>query len=278
MTYCVAIKLNQGVVCLSDTRTSAGLDNIARFKKMFTWQVPNERAMTLMTSGNLSVTQSVISSLQETIDRVADSGAETILTAPSMFRVAEIVGNTMTTIQGRLGPDLIARGEDSSAMILLAGQVSGSDLQLFQIYAAGNFIEATTDTPFFQIGAHKYGKPILDRTITPQTSLEDATLCALVSMDSTLRSNLHVGMPLDLSVLPINSFHFSRLERIEDDDAAFDALSAEWSASLSEAFARMREKINKQAQQHADPQTQQQIQAQQQMQQLIGEGSGNMQS
>ena len=110
MTYCVAIKLNQGVVCLSDTRTSAGLDNIARFKKMFTWRVPNERAMTLMTSGNLSVTQSVISSLQETIDGVADSGAETILTAPSMFRVAEIVGNTMTTIQGRLGPDLIARG------------------------------------------------------------------------------------------------------------------------------------------------------------------------
>lgn len=278
MTYCVAIKLNQGLVCLSDTRTNAGLDNIARFKKMFTWQVQNDRAMTLMTSGNLSVTQSVISSLQETIDRAADTGAETILNAPSMFRVAEIVGNTMTTVQGRLGPDLAARGENSSAMILLAGQVSSGNLRLFQIYSAGNFIEATTDTPFFQIGEHKYGKPILDRTITPQTSLEDATLCALVSMDSTLRSNLSVGMPLDLSVLPINSFNFSRLERIEDDDPAFDALSAEWSASLSDAFARMREKINKQALQPTNPQSQQQIQAQQQMQQLIGDGSGKMQS
>ena len=271
MTYCVAIKLNQGIVCLSDTRTNAGLDNIARFKKMFTWQVQGNRAMTLMTSGNLSVTQSVISMLQETIDGARDSGAETILNAPSMFRVAELVGGAMTTVQQRIGPDLAARGENSGAMILLTGQVSGGQLRLFQIYSAGNFIEATSDTPFFQIGEHKYGKPILDRTITPTTSLEDATLCALVSMDSTLRSNLSVGMPLDLSVLPVNSFNFSRLERIEDDDPAFDALSAEWSASLSDAFARMREKINYQAAQERG-QSPQQAQAQQQMQQLIGEG------
>ena len=235
MTYCVAIKVNEGLICLSDTRTNAGLDNISRFKKMFTWSVPGERSITLMTAGNLAITQAVMSLLQENIDK-PENGLETLYTAPSMFRVAEIVGDAMRVVQERYGPGLSARGEASDSTIICAGQRAGGPLRLFLIYSAGNFIEATEDSPFFQIGEHKYGKPILDRVITPEVPLADATTAALLSMDSTLRSNLSVGMPLDISVLRKDAFAFETEERIETDNGRFQALSERWSDALREAF------------------------------------------
>ena len=243
MTYCVAIKLNAGLVCLADTRTNAGIDNISKFKKLFTWKEPGERAITMMTSGNLAITQAVMSLLQENIDDPKYS-AETLLTAPSMFRVAEIVGEAMRKIQTRYGPGLSARGENSTSSILVSGQRKGGKPRLFMIYSAGNFIEATSDTPFLQIGEHKYGKPILDRVIVPETSLGDALTAALLSMDSTLKSNLSVGMPLDLTVQSEGKFDFDEERRIEPDDAAFEALSDAWSAGLIDAFKIMRNSMS----------------------------------
>lgn len=240
MTYCVALKLNAGLICLSDTRTNAGVDNISRYKKMFTWRNPGERAITMMTSGNLAITQAVMSMLQENIDK-PKNGIETLFTAPSMFRVAEIVGDAMNVVQSRYGPSLLARGESSESTIICAGQRAGGQLRLFMIYSAGNFIEATDDTPFFQIGEHKYGKPILDRVISTETPLDDGILAALLSMDSTLRSNLSVGMPLDLTVQRRGVFDFDQERRIEADDQGFQALSQSWSDALKNAFSSMRD-------------------------------------
>ncbi len=239
MTYCVAIKLDEGLVCLSDTRTNAGLDNIARFRKMFTWSVPDERLIVMMTSGNLAITQAVISQIQESIDYPKD-GIETIFTAPTIFRVAEVVGTTMRNVMLQYGSSIASAGSSADSSIVLAGQRKGGDLRLYLIYSAGNFIEATEDTPFFQIGEHKYGKPILDRVITPETKLEDGITAVLLSMDSTLRSNLSVGMPLDLAVIRRDRFAFDQHRRIEPDDPQFKALSDAWSAALRRAFAEMR--------------------------------------
>ncbi|MEO0999915.1 MAG: proteasome-type protease [Pseudomonadota bacterium] len=239
MTYCVAIKLDEGIVCLSDTRTNAGVDNIARYKKMFTWEVPGERVLTLMTAGNLAITQAVVSLLEENIEH-PENGFETLFTAPTMFRVAEIVGDAMRVVQGRYGPGLAARGESSDATIVVAGQRAGGVPRLFMVYAAGNFIEATDDTPFVQIGEHKYGKPILDRVVRPETPLGDGVTAVLLSMDSTLRSNLSVGMPLDLAVIRTDAIAFEQLRRIEREDENFARLSAAWSGALRNAFGDMR--------------------------------------
>jgi len=238
MTYCVAIKLDEGLVFLSDTRTNAGMDNIAKFKKTFTWEVPGERCVTMMTAGNLAITQAVISLLQENIDH-PENGFETILSAPSMFRIAELVGDAMRTVQGRYGPGLVQSGESTISSILVGGQRAGGAHRLFHVYTAGNFIEATPETPYFQIGEHKYGKPILDRVLTPQTPLQVAVTAALLSMDSTLRSNLSVGMPLDLSVIETDQLRFSQNRRIEEFDPEFQRLSEGWSAALRKDFDDM---------------------------------------
>ena len=238
MTYCVAIKLDEGLVFLSDTRTNAGMDNIAKFKKTFTWEVPGERCVTMMTAGNLAITQAVISLLQENIDH-PENGFETILSAPSMFRIAELVGDAMRTVQGRYGPGLVQSGESTISSILVGGQRAGGAHRLFHVYTAGNFIEATPETPYFQIGEHKYGKPILDRVLTPQTPLQVAVTAALLSMDSTLRSNLSVGMPLDLSVIETDQLSFSQNRRIEEFDPEFQRLSEGWSAALRKDFDDM---------------------------------------
>lgn len=238
MTYCLAMLLNEGVVCLSDTRTNAGLDNISKFRKSFTWEVPGERAIVLMTAGNLAITQAVIGLLQENIEN-PQPGIETLFSATSMYRVAEIVGDAMRVVQGRDGPALAQMGESSTASIIVAGQRAGGRPRLFHIYAAGNFVEATEDSPYFQIGEHKYGKPIIDRVITVETPLKTAVTAALLSMDSTLRSNLSVGMPLDLTVIRTDEFHISESRRIENDDPSFDALSKGWSAALRRSFDEM---------------------------------------
>lgn len=236
MTYCVGLKISDGLVFLSDTRTNAGVDNIARFRKMFTWSVRGKRAIAIVASGNLSITQGVITRLNQDIQRSQSDDTECILNAETMFRVAQLVGEKMKNIQDRHSEDLEARGEASSATLLVGGQRLGGRHRLFQIYSAGNFIEATPDTPYFQIGEHKYGKPILDRVITINTPMKDAIKAAMVSMDSTLRSNLSVGMPLDLAVIRGDTLEFSYQRRIGADDANFLNITNSWSSALRDAF------------------------------------------
>ena len=237
MTYCVAVRVNQGLVMLSDTRTNAGMDNIARFRKSFTYGVPGERAMVLMCSGNLSITQGVKTMLGHAIkDSQFDPEIETILNCATMHRAAQLVGDAMCAMQHHYRSTIEMQGAGADASILVAGQRKGGKPRLYLIYSAGNFIEATEDTPFFQIGEHKYGKPILDRIIKRETSLEDATKAVLVSMDSTLRSNLSVGMPLDLTVIGRDQFDFQVRHRIEADNEEFQLLSHSWSGALRKGF------------------------------------------
>ncbi len=239
MTYCVALKLRDGLVFLSDTRTNAGVDNVSKVKKLFTWHLPGDRAIAMMTAGNLGITQAVISELDEDLDRPAQ-GARSLFSAQSMFDVAELVGEKMRKVQQRYAEGLASRGVDSGASIIVGGQRVGGRPRLFLVYAAGNFIEAMDDSPYFQIGEHKYGKPIIDRVITPETEMQDAIICALLSMDSTIRSNLTVGMPLDLAVLRTDALAFEQLRRIENDDQSFREFSDRWSQELRDAFAVMR--------------------------------------
>ena len=239
MTYCVALRLKAGLVMLSDTRTNAGVDNISRFRKMFTWSVPGERAVALMTAGNLAVTQSVISRLQNAIDD-PNNQYENILTAPSIYRIAEMVGDLMQDAQNRWGPGLSSMNESGFATMIVAGQRAGGEPRLFMVYSAGNFIEATNDTPYLQLGELKYGKPIIDRVINADSSLEDGLTACLLSMDSTLRSNLSVGMPVDLAIIPTGRYDFSEKRRIEAEDENFRSLSDAWSNSLKDAFINMR--------------------------------------
>ena len=239
MTYCVGLKLNEGIVLLSDTRTNAGIDNVSRYRKMFTWEVPGDRAIALMTSGNLSITQGVIARLERTIEQAEitdDKDAETILNAESMFRVAQLVGAEMRLMQDTHRASLEHSGAAADASIIVAGQRKGGDPRLYLLYAAGNFIEATEDTCYLQIGEHKYGKPILDRVVTPETLIAEALKAAFVSMDSTIRSNLSVGMPLDLAVIRSGGLAFDVLRRIEPDDEGFLDISRKWSEALREAF------------------------------------------
>ena len=237
MTYCVAVRVNDGLVMLSDTRTNAGMDNIARFRKTFTYEVPGERALAMMCSGNLSITQEVKSFLSRQIkDAADDPEIETILNCATMHRAAQLVGDAMRSMQNRYRDTIEMQGAAADASILVAGQRRGGKPRLYLVYSAGNFIEATADTPFFQIGEHKYGKPILDRIITPLTSLEEATKAVCVSMDSTLRSNLSVGMPLDLSIIAANDYRFRTRQRIEADDPQFARISQSWSAALRKGF------------------------------------------
>lgn len=237
MTYCVAVRVDQGLVMLSDTRTNAGMDNIARFRKSFTYNIPGERAITLLCSGNLSITQGVKTRLSKAIkDSLLDPQVETILNCPTMHRVAQIVGDAMADMQGRYREQIEMGGSGAGASIMIAGQRKGGKPRLYLVYSAGNFIEATEDTPFFQIGEHKYGKPILDRIIKRETTLEEATKAVLVSMDSTLRSNLSVGMPLDLTVIERDAFDFRVRTRIEPDDEQFAMISQSWGAALRKGF------------------------------------------
>jgi len=237
MTYCLAVKVNEGVALLSDTRTNAGLDDISRFRKMFVWERAGERALVLLAAGNLGVTQGVITHLESAIDAATRGDtAESILTCPTLYRAAELVGEAMQAAQERDRARIEASGASADASIILAGQRSDGEMRLFLIYCAGNFIEATEDTPFFQIGEHKYGKPILDRVINPRTSLTDALKAAMISMDSTMRSNLGVGMPLDLAVIRSERFGIVETRRFESDDPVFRAISESWSRELREAF------------------------------------------
>lgn len=239
MTYCVGLLLNEGMVLLSDTRTNAGLDNISTYRKMFTFEEPGERVIAIMTAGSLSVTQTTIARLREAIEDPEATAESSIMKAPTLLKVADIVGNMLATVRQEIGEKMSAMKQSASASMIVAGQRKGGAMRLFLIYPEGNFIEATEDAPFLQIGEHKYGKPILDRVVRPETSLADAQKAVLLSMDSTLRSNLSVGMPLDLCVIARDACKVSQRRRIEAGDEQFRAMSEAWSQALRDGFTQI---------------------------------------
>lgn len=238
MTYCVGLLLNDGMVLLSDTRTNAGLDNISTYRKMFVFEDPGERVIAIMTAGSLSVTQTTMARLREAIEDPESDETTSIMKAPTILKVAEMVGNMLARVREDIDEKLSAM-QGVTASMIVAGQRKGGAMRLFLIYPEGNFIEATEDTPFLQIGEHKYGKPILDRVVKPSTSLADAQKAVLLSMDSTLRSNLSVGMPLDLCVIERDACRISTKRRIEAGDEQFRAMSEAWSRALRDGFTQI---------------------------------------
>jgi putative proteasome-type protease len=239
MTYCVGLLVNQGMVLLSDTRTNAGLDNIATYRKMFIFENPGERVIAIMTAGSLSITQTTISRLAEATVADEASPETSILMATSMLDVASIIGNMLSRVRSEVDEKLSTMRQSATASMIVAGQRRKGRMRMFLIYPEGNFIQATDDTPFLQIGEHKYGKPILDRVVRPQTSLADAQKAVLLSMDSTLRSNLSVGMPLDMAVIERDTCRMGTTRRIEAGDPEFHAMSEAWSNALRDSFVRV---------------------------------------
>jgi putative proteasome-type protease len=234
VTYCVGLLLRDGVVMLADTRTNAGLDNISTFSKLNVLDMPGERVCALATAGNLAVTQTVVSLLQEGIE--TEHGIETLRTVPTMFRAAQLVGTAIRRVYQSDGGTMQAQNVAFDVSMLLAGQIRGDTMRLFEIYAAGNFIEATPDTPFLQVGEHKYGKPILDRAVSHDTDLESGVKLVLISMDSTLRSNLTVGLPIDLLVYRRDTLAVTLRRRITEEDPYFRLIRERWSAALRDAY------------------------------------------
>jgi putative proteasome-type protease len=239
MTYCVGLLLDEGLVMAADTRTNAGVDNVGKFKKLHTWSKPGERIFVLLTAGNLAVTQAVVSMLTEGTQEKPKKGSESLFTVKTMFQAARLVGRAIRDVKRIDGESLSAGSDAFAASFIFAGQIGKEKPRLFQIYSAGNFIEATPDTPFFQIGEHKYGKPILDRVARNEMKLGDAAKMVLLSFDSTLRSNLSVGLPIDMLTYETGSLKFEHVKRIGIDDPYFKMLSSEWSKALRTAFANI---------------------------------------
>jgi putative proteasome-type protease len=237
MTYCVAIKLNAGLVFLSDSRTNAGLDQISTFRKMIVYERPGDRFMVLLSAGNLSISQSVreILQVEQIKDNEGDEGI-TIWNAKSMFDAARVLGAAIRRVHDRDAVSLQQAGVDFNVSLIFGGQINGEGMRLFQVYSAGNFIEATPETPYFQVGESKYGKPVLDRVITPNTPLDEAAKCALVSMDSTLKSNLSVGLPMDMVVYEVNQLQTNRIVCIDEHNPYFKMLHDSWGQKLREVF------------------------------------------
>ncbi len=236
MTYCVAIRLDAGLVFLSDSRTNAGVDQISTFRKMIVYERPGDRCMVLLSAGNLSISQSVREILQ--VERLpgGEQPPITIWNATSMFDAARVLGRAVRRIFEQDAEALKNSGIDFNASFIFGGQIAGEAMRLFLVYSAGNFIEATRETPYFQVGESKYGKPILDRVITPQTPLDEAAKCALVSMDSTIKSNLSVGLPLDLVVYAVDDLRADRVVCIDDRNPYFQMIHGTWGQRLKQVF------------------------------------------
>ena len=237
MTYCVGLLLDQGVVMLSDTRTNGGVDNVSCFNKLHVFNTPGERNIAVTTAGNLAISQSVLHAIREGLPDPESGEVRSIHTVKSLFDAATLVGEAIRWVHKRHGEAMRQDDVPFDIGILLGGQIAGRRLRLFQIYAAGNFIEASPDTPFLQIGEHKYGKPILDRAISNATTIGDGIKLALISMDSTLRSNLSVGLPLDLAVYQRDRMDGGMVRRIDENDAYFAMIRKRWSQALREAHA-----------------------------------------
>ncbi len=235
MTYCVGLFLDDGLVMLSDTRTNAGMDNISCFSKQHLFHRPGDRAIVVMTAGNLAVSQAVVNLIRDGLPD--EEGVErTLYSVESMFDAASLVGEAIRHVHRVHGPAMKEQDISFDVSILVGGQLAGRTMRLFQIYAAGNFIAATSDTPFLQVGEHKYGKPILDRACHSDSSLQDGIKLALISMDSTLRSNLSVGLPLDLTLYRRDSLDLSTNWRVNEGDAYFQDIRERWSSALREAY------------------------------------------
>ncbi len=232
MTYCVGMRLNAGLVFLSDSRTNAGVDHISTFRKMTVFEHAGERLMVLLSAGNLAITQAV---RQVVCERVGphDDG---VWNAKTMFEAVRVVGDAVRAVHTRDGPALKEAGIEFNCNFIFGGQIRGEPTRLFQVYAAGNFIEATPENPYFQIGEAKYGKPIIDRVITPATSLDEAAKCALISMDSTLRSNISVGMPLDLLVYEQAALRVTKFVMIDHHNQYMQMIRDTWGARLKQIF------------------------------------------
>ena len=240
MTYCVAIKLNDGLVFLSDSRTNAGLDHISTFRKMIVYEKAGDRFMVLLSAGNLSISQSIREILQ--VEQLKDHDGSydhqpiTIWNAKSMFDAARVLGSAIRRVYDRDAEALKNSSVDFNVSLVFGGQIRGEGMRLFQMYSAGNFIEATNETPYFQVGESKYGKPVLDRVITPETPLAEAAKCALVSMDSTMKSNLSVGMPLDLVVYEADALQSDKVVCIDSDNPYYAMMHNNWGRKLREVF------------------------------------------
>lgn len=236
MTYCVGVALDEGLVLGSDSRTNAGVDNFATFCKMTVFERPDDRVVVLLSSGNLAGTQAVITRLRQVAD---DPTTETtVWKAKTMFDVALHISDAVRDVERRDGVYL-ERGAGFNASFIIGGQIKGEGIRLFRTFREGNFIEATKDTPFFQTGEAKYGKPILDRVIGPGTTLMDAAKCVLVSFDATMRSNLSVGMPIDLACYQKDSFALQMRKRFTHDDEYFSKLAQSWESGVKQMFRRM---------------------------------------
>ena len=236
VTYCVGIMLDSGLIFASDSRTHAEVDNFARFCKMTVFDRTGDRVIVLLSSGNLAGTQAVISLLRQ---RGSRDGAPNIWTVGSMFDAAMLVSDAMRDVDRRDGQHLKANDIGFNASFILGGQIKDEVPRLFRIYAEGNFIEASAETPYLQTGETKYGKPVIDRVITASTSLNDAAKCVLVSFDSTMRSNLSVGMPIDLICYQRDSLEVKMRRRFDEDNTYFSALSKQWSEGLRQVFGRL---------------------------------------
>ena len=236
MTYCVGIKLDAGLVFMSDSRTNAGLDQISTYRKMMVYERPGDRFMVMLSAGNLSISQSVREILQvEKLDN-GDEPPITIWNARSMFDAVRVLGSAVRRVYAQDGASLAAAGVDFNASMIFGGQINGEAMRLFLVYSAGNFIEATRETCYFQVGESKYGKPVLDRMVTPATQLDEAAKCALVSMDSTLKSNLSVGLPLDLLVYEAGKLQTDQIVCIDDQNPYFQMIRGNWGLKLREVF------------------------------------------
>ena len=238
MTYCVGLKLDRGLAFMSDTRTNAGLDNISTFRKMYTWARSGDRVVVLLASGNLATTQAVVSLLDERA-KAPSERVPTIYETPSMYQTARLVGDTLKEVINSSAPAGQRADSTFNSSFILGGQIAGGEPRLFLIYPEGNFIEASDDTPFFQVGEHKYGKPILVRAYDPAMSFPDVAKLLLVSFDSTLKSNLTVGLPLDLQFYERDSLVAGLQKRIDRDDPYFRTISDGWSDALKDAFHRL---------------------------------------
>ncbi len=237
MTYCVALRLDSGMIFASDSRTNAGVDHIAKFSKMRVYERPEDRVIVVLSSGNLAITQGVINLLDRHVH--AAEGQASIWNVETMYDAADLVGVALREMQKKDGPYLAQQNIDATANLLVGGQIRGEAPRLFHVYSQGNFIEATDDTPFFQLGESKSGKPILDRVITMATPQKEAAKCVLVSFDSTMKSNISVGLPIDLVWVPRDSLKVGLQHRIAEGDPYFTMLSSRWAAGLRRVFSEM---------------------------------------
>ncbi len=236
MTYCVATMIDAGIVFASDSRTNAGVDNISTYRKMKIFERAGERALVIINSGNLAITQATINMLEQAIKRDTDPN---LMSVKSMYEIAELIGAALREVRHRDGPFLMENQVDGNANFIVGGQIEGENQRLFLVYSEGNFIEATAETPYFQIGEVKYGKPIIDRVIKADTSMNDTIKCVLVSFDSTMRSNLSVGMPIDLACYNRDSLQLKNVHRFDEQDAYMQHLRSSWGEGVRRAFAEL---------------------------------------